>query len=267
MTWAPTSGQRYDMPALFGPSIIPDRTAVPDAQVLVLSYQTEREPALDLVPSHFTIPDTPILSVSYIKYPTVDYLGGRAYKEIVISISAEYLRADEKISASYSPILWVDECGPLMSGREFMGLHKLMATIPDLDDASGIARFTCREYDAELIAGEARELRPLDEVQLAKLNSRSAEVQTFGWKLIAGQAGIADIDCPLVNVMRWKYRQAWSGTGSVNFKTPDRAAAPFSSSALARLAGLPVKGPVRAFRGIGEALIDRAATRRLIPDF
>ncbi len=252
--------RRYDMPASFGPSAVPDRTVVDGARALVLTTHTRREAVEPLVPAHFSVPDRPTLTVAHMHYPDVDYLGGRSYNEIVVSVGAQFGAAGGRIDAALAVLLWVDQAGALIAGREYMGFPKLAARISDLDEAM---RFTCAEYDEAIVEGAARTLSPMGDEQLERLNARAGEVRTFGWKYIAAAGGGSDVDQPLINVMRWRYDQAWTGEGEFRFIPAAFADAPMSANAVNALAALPHEGPVRAFRGIGQATIDRTATRRL----
>lgn len=258
---------RYDMPASFGPSVVPQRTVVSEAHALVLSGRTTRSAAEPLVPPHFTVPEEPTLTVSHMRYLDVDYLGGRSYNEVVVSLSATTVEAGERIDAALGLILWVDQPGALIAGREYMGLPKLLGRIPPLrEDGEDALAFDCREYDSPLIEGRAFDMKRLDADRLDRLNTRAGEVRTFGWKYIpapSAPTGGGDLDYPLVNVMRWTYRDAWTGRGAFRFLPAEARDAPLSAAAVNALASLPLNGEVRAFRGIGEAVIDRTATRRL----
>lgn len=254
---------RYDMPVVFGPSSVPDTTTVPDAAACVLSFRTSTEAARSLVPDYFTVPEEPVVTAAHMAYHDVDYLGGRSYNEIVISVSAGYANGDEAIDAAFALVLWVDQAGALIAGREYMGLPKLAAVIPDLEMEGARASFCCREYDTVLLEGTVETLNPLPADKVAKVNARAGEVRTFGWKYIPAPGGGADLDYPILNVMRWNYKKAWSGSGSLRFHTPSYRDAPMSSPALRVLAELPQLSAARVFLGMGEAIIDRTATRRL----
>ena len=255
------AGKRYDMPASFGPSVVPEKTEVVRAEALVLTTATRRSAVEKLVPDHFQVPDDPALTIAHMAYHDIDYLGGRSYNEIVVSIGASFAGKTERIEASLALALWVDQPGALIAGREFMGLPKILGRVSDLDQTM---RFTCAEYEVSFIEGGARDLSPLPADRLAKVNARAGEVRTFGWKYIAAAGGGSDIDQPLINVMRWRYDEAWSGQGDFRFIAPSFVQAPMSAAVIQGLATLPQDGPVKAFRGLGRATIDRTATRRLI---
>jgi acetoacetate decarboxylase len=240
---------------------VPDRTVVAFAQVASISFETSPDAAERLVPRFFRPTDPPVITVSRIDYHDVDYLGGRGYREIVVTVSA--LHGEDQRPAGFAPVMWVSETGALISGREFMGFAKLQAEMDAIAVTSDARSFTATEYGAPLLEGRVTALRPLADESLAKVNRSAAEVRTFGWKLIPGDGAEPDADHPIVNVMRWHYARAWSGEGAVQFHRPDARAAPFSARVVSALADLPVIAPRRAFVAEGRAEIDRTATRRL----
>ena len=256
--------QRYDMPAAFGPSPVPDRTFIDDARCLILSFETTLDAAKGMVPGHFSVSDRPRVSVAHVAYRNVDYLGGRGYNEIVVTVSARFDGSNDSIDAAFAPILWVNQTGALLAGRDYMGLAKLNANIPDVVSVGNRLQFTATEYGEAMLAGEAWDLRSLGADKLEGANKAAANVNTFGWKYIPAAGGGADVDLPMINVMRWNYTSVMIGSGKIEFHPLDRKAAPLSFQALRFLANLPQVSEVRAFQGEGSAVIDRSATRRLL---
>lgn len=253
---------RFDMPALFGPSVVPDRSLVPFAEVVSISFETSVAAAERLMPRFFKPAGPPIVTVTRIDYQDVDYLGGRGYREIVVSVGA--LHGDDERPSGFAPVMWVTEPGALISGREFMGFAKLPAAMDAIERNSDGCSFRASEYDAVLMEGHVSGLRPLSDESLARVNHSAGEVRTFGWKLIPGDGETPDVDHPMMNVMRWHYSRAWSGDGEIRFHRPDARAAPLSAHVVDALANVPVIASRRAFVAEGRAEIDRTATRRLL---
>lgn len=253
---------RYDMPAMFGPSLLPDQSPVEGVTVAAISFETSRDAAQALLPRFYEVADTPIVTLTYIDYPALEYLGGRGYRELVVAVASVYPDAAGDLKAGFAPVMWVDQVGALISGREYMGFGKLLGEFA-AERAEDRISYICSEYGTPLIEGEAYDLSPVSADGLARINMASAEVNSFGWKYIASDHGPADADYPLVNVTRWDYKRAWSGTGSLRFHAASRSQAPMSSRVVAALAGLPMLGYRRAFVAEGDVVIDRRATRRL----
>lgn len=255
---------RYDMPVAFGPSLMPDRSDVRDAEVIALSFETTADAAQALLAPGMVPAERPSFSITRITYPSVEYLGGRGYREIVVAIAARFRSVEGEIAAGYAPVMWVDEVGALIAGREYMGFGKLPAELPPIERVGTDSRFECRENDALLLSGAAMGLTPMADDKLQRVNSGAGEVITMGWKHIPSSDGTPDADYPLANVTRWTYREAWTGASTIDFHRPDSRAAPLSSRVVAALSALPIIKPRAAFVAIGDAIIDRAATRRLV---
>ena len=253
--------RRYDMPALFGPSLMPDRSIIPRAEVVSISFATTPEAASRLVPRFFTPADPPVVTVTRIDYHDVDYLGGRGYREIVVAVSALY--PGDARSTGFAPVMWVTEPAAMVAGREFMGFAKLPASMAAIDNSAEQRSFAASEYDATLIEGRVTGLHRLSSNALARVNEVAGDVRTYGWKLIPGDGVEPDVDQPMVNVMRWNYSDAWSGDGTLVFHRPTEIEAPMSARVVAVLADVPVVAWRRAFVAEGRAEIDRSATRRL----
>lgn len=258
------TAMRYDMPVAFGPSLMPDTSEVKDAEVVALSFETSAEAAAALLPPGMRPAEQPALSVTRITYPSVEYLGGRGYCEIVVAVAARFAGAGGEIAAGYAPVMWVNRVGALIAGREYMGFGKLPGELPAVAVDGDSRRFQCLEEGALLLEGIASGLKPLPEDRLARINAGAAEVVTLGWKHIPSAEGPPDADYPLANVTRWSYREAWTGESALVFHRPDVVAAPFSSRVAAGLAAVPLLKPRPAFVAKGDVIIDRAATRRLV---
>ncbi len=256
-------GVRYEMPAVFGPSIMPDTTHVPDIAAHVVSFETTRDAAAKLLPRFFSVPDRAIASLARITYRGVDYLGGREYRELVFSVSAVYEGPEGRIVAPYLPVLWVDEVAAITAGRELMGYAKIGGELPEVEKLPDSRSFECLEYGTRLFRGTVRNLRPIEGDALSKLRRSTAEAVSLGWKYISGPDGEPDADYPTKLMMRWEYERAWTGDGSLLLDQPTRLQAPFSARIMQSIAAMPIKEYRRAFVGEGSAVIDRTATVRL----
>jgi hypothetical protein len=256
-------GVRYDMPAVFGPSFLGDTTKVPDIEAIVVSFETDRDSAAELLPRFYSIADRALISMSRITYRGVDYLGGREYREIVFGVSCLYNGPEGRIAAPYLPVLWVSEVSAIIAGREMMGYAKLGGELADVERTADSRSFECAEFGTPLFRGEATHLQAIEGDSLAKLRRNTAEAVSLGWKYIAGPEGTVDADYPTKLIMRWNYERAWTGDSRLVLKEPTDKEAPFSARIVRAIAALPVREYRRAFVGQGSAVIDRAATRRL----
>jgi len=259
---------RYDSPAVFGPSLMPDRSPCDDAETSVISFETTRDAAAKLLPRFYELDDRPIVSVYRITYRGVDYLAGGEYREAVISVDAVYNGPNETIKAAFCPVLWVDQVWALISGRELLGSPKVLGKFPVEETGPGTRAFEVyesdgREVNTRLFRGEWSDLKPLSGDALAQLNDRVKEVRTLGWKVIPSLDGPPDADYPTQLLMRWNFNQASIGNGRIIFDTPSAKQAPVSSRIMKVLADLPIKEYRKGLVAKGSAVVERMSTRRL----
>ena len=255
--------RRYLMPAVFGPTRIPDRSEIPRVHTVSLSFETDPDALAALVPSAFRLVEPASVMVSRITYDGVDYIGGRSYSETLIGANCIHEGDGETLRAPYMLVLWVSDALPMISGREFMGHAKIMGEMTPIEESDGARAFSLTEYGAPLLEGRATDLVELDGAALDKARAATRRSDAFGWKVIQSAEGPMDAAYPVVNVMRWSYERIWSGRGELRLFTPDHAQAPTSSDVMAALAALPVLRMRRSFVGVGSVVIDRLGTRRL----
>ncbi|MBW8911105.1 MAG: acetoacetate decarboxylase family protein [Sphingomonas sp.] len=253
---------RYDMPVMFGPSLLPDQSPVSNVMVAAINFETDRAAAAALLPRFFTVADVPTVTLTYIHYPSLEYLGGRGYQELVVAIAAQYGEGTQRIAAGFAPVMWVDQPGALISGREFMGFAKLLGRFEANREETGFS-YRCAEYEASLVEGQLSDLAAIDEQRLGRINTSAALINSFGWKYIPSDTEQPDADYPMTNITRWHYRRAWTAEGRLTFGAPTPTDAPLSSRIVATLARLPVKRWGRAFMAEGDVVIDRLGSRRL----
>lgn len=258
---------RYDAPAIFGPSLMPDVSPCSSAETSAIVFETTADAAAKLLPRFYEL-DKPIITLYRITYRGLNYLAGGDYHEAVISVDAVYNGPDETIKAGFTPVLWVDQFQSIISGRELLGSPKVYGRFPDPvweGDTRSFELFESdgRAIDARLMRGEWTNLKELSPQALAKLNERVKEVETLGWKIIPSLDGPHDADYPTVLLMRWHFEQAWYGQGRVHFDTPDPQHAPVCSRIMRVLADLPVKEYRSGLVARGTAVVERASTRKL----
>lgn len=261
----PEPGVKYDMPAVFGPSLLPDLTTFGEVGMVSISYVTTAEAAAPLVPHHFRVPDEPVVTFSRMTYDKVDYLGGRGYQELTVGIGVVCDTDGGEVRGSYMPVVWIDDAAALIAGREFMGYAKIGADLPPVVVDGDRRSFEVGEYGTPLLRGQVEGVTALDDERLEGARKAAASTTVLGWKYIAGPGGIVDADYPTSISLSFSWSAACSGQATIAFDAPSATEAPFSSRIVAALAALPVVKYRRAFVADGSGVIDRAATRRLEP--
>ena len=257
--------QRYQLPVVFGPARFPDVSSIEFVRGLAIPFRTEASAMAKILPPFFEPADPPIVSIGHMVMGGVDYMGGRGYKVVRVTLSAVYRGRDETIHATYTPVAWESDTAPIIMGRELSGYSKLFATISDLDEVEGRSEFSCYEYDARLIEGHAEDFVPLSAAELAKLQETGADTLTLGWKYIPGTGSelVPDVNYPVVHHANFDYQAAWRGSGAAEFDVDAAKVAPYSAHIIAALAELPVLEYRPALMVQGSMKLPRTDVRRL----
>jgi hypothetical protein len=233
-------GARYDMPVAYGAS-----AAIPVSEgfqtyTATLTFATETDALVRLMPHWFEPFGDPVVSVTYTRMVGMDWMGGRDYNIVSVGTPAAYVAGPEEVRGRYTLAIWESDCAPILAGRELMGSPKLFGQIPDVDVTAPEFSFSCREYDALLVEGTLHDLSDLTPEQLAPLTAAGRNSVGLNWKYLPGPDGVPDADYPTALYMSTPYDWARRGTGSVRFGTPSATEAPYSGKIARTLAKLPL---------------------------
>ena len=254
---------RYDMPAAFGPSTLPDISEYQDARTLAIPFLTEAEAVAPLLPRYFEVAAKPVITVSQQVLKGVDYLGGRGYNIVNVIVDAVYRGPRETIRAPYTLAVWETDTNAITAGRELLGTPKLYGCIPDMiEDSSGWS-FSCSEYDGLLLSARATGMQPIEGEAFEKLKKSLSKTVNLGWKYIPGPGGTADVDYPVKFFQLLEFSAMWSGHGEVTWGRPSLCQSPISARIIERLRELPIVKYLPAFAARGTAHFPRAWAERL----
>jgi acetoacetate decarboxylase len=254
---------RYEMPAAFGPSSYPDVSDYDAVRFLSIPFVTEREAVAALVPRFFEVPADPVVTVSSLNLKGVDWMAGRGYNIVNVTVGVAHAGAGDAVRGQYTIAVWETDANAIVAGREFLGIPKLFGAIPDLRDADGACSFTCHEYDGLLVTGRARDLRPVEGERLTRLRSAMSTSINFGWKYVPCLNGPADADYAVQHIQVNELVRGWSGRGEIAWGMPSRQESPISARIVEALRALPIRSYMPAFMGDTRSRLLRAKTRRL----
>jgi acetoacetate decarboxylase len=233
-------GVRYDMPAAYGVSAALPVSAGFQTYTATLTFSTESDALVRLMPRWFEPAGDPLLSVTYTRMVGMDWMGGRDYNIVSVGTPAVYTAGPQQVRGRYTLAIWESDCAPILAGRELMGSPKLFGQIPDVDTTAPEFTFSCSEYDALLVEGTLHDLSGLTAEQLAPLTAAGRNSVGLNWKYIPGPDGTPDADYPTALYMSTPYDRGRRGTGSVRFGTPSDAEAPYSGKIARMLAKVPL---------------------------
>ena len=159
--------KNYLMPAHFGPRYTGKKTSgwYHDVTTMMVSYVTDREALLKLLPDCFDVPEMPIITVAYACNKKIDWLAGHGYNLIGVHASVIYKGEKEKMVGSYTLVMWENLTDPILAGREMQGISKIYADIPDHSMVNDVWRTKAHHFGHDILD---MSLTNLVEVSLSK---------------------------------------------------------------------------------------------------
>lgn len=259
----PEPGQRYDMPAVFGPSQLGGRTTYASRRSISYSFRTDPAALEPFIPYHFSAAAPATVTVHSSMLIGVDWLANRNYHTARVSAQVEARHRGETLRGPYHLVDWESEPRAVIAGREYLGIAKIVGEIPEHERTTETAAFECFEYGTRLLRVEVSNLQPAGAEELDRLND-GGDTVTLGWKYIPGPGGTVDADYPVKMVSRGRTDAMWTGEGSVVFDRPTWEQCPTSSRIMQALATLPVLESLPATLSVAAGgILDRAASARL----
>lgn len=261
LTGSPPAPSLDIMPMLFGASPLPPITVVHRVTAILIRFRAPSAQLATLVPRHFELANPTVTGwVAHYTYDDVDYLGGRSYHVVAVSVEVTRSSWDER-PRPYGLVLWESDARPIIAGREVMGHAKLPAEIDAATFADDSVSFLCAEYGAPLVRGTARSLVEVSGPDRDRVRTKMRVNETFGWKYVPGTEVNADIDYPTLAVTRFEIDRAMFGVGDVAFEHQNAVSAPFSGRVASRLHDIEGITYGAAYVLFGEMEIDRTATK------
>jgi acetoacetate decarboxylase len=263
MSFKPEPGIRYDMPVVFGPSEMPKVTTYGEKRTIIHTFLTEPAALEPLVPYHFSLAEPAKVSIIARMHQNVDWLGGRDYNSVRVSIDVTARRGDEVVRGPYGLVVWESDPRAAIVGREYLGTSKICGEVPDHERSGDTAAFECFEYGNRLLRVDVTDLRPAGEEAIAARNS-GGETVTLCWKYIPGPGGTVDADYPIAMVSRGTIDELELGRSQITWDPTTWQQCPISHRIVETLAALPVvevlPGTVTFAKG---STLDRGASARL----
>ncbi|HVW45329.1 MAG TPA: acetoacetate decarboxylase family protein [Amycolatopsis sp.] len=262
----PDSSPRYEMPTVFGPSLIPVRSVWGRVEMVSISFTTTYDAARRLVPPGIdVVGEEPVVTFSRMSYSDVDYLAGGGYNEITVGIAASVAAEDGTVTGNFMPVVWVDEPVPIQIGRESLGYAKVHGELPEVGKTLERMEFALYERGTRLLRGSVSNLTALPPDRLTAIRRAGTDITVLGWKYVPGLDGVPDADYPTRIPLRFDWDDASTGEGSLTFDAPSWEAAPVGARMIEALRELPVVKTRRALVANGSGSIDRSAASRLSP--
>ena len=233
------------MPAHFGPRQLEPGASgwYHDVTAMTIPFVTDHQLLAAHLPAPFEVGAEPIVTVFYARNSNVDWLAGHGYNMIGVTASAVYDGPTERLSGTFTLVIWENLTDPILSGRELQGIPKIFADIPDhtIDDGgswqAGAAHFGHQIVDLSITG-----LRPptATEIEAAQA-AQAANDNPMGWRYFPGVSGIGtSVSEPTTFPSENVFADAKVGVGSVDWHRLTWEQNPTQYRIVNALADLPI---------------------------
>lgn len=198
-------GKMYRMPTQFGPSLGPRQlpegrefnfTKAPNTTSLSLSFRSNPEQLKALLPDCFSLGDEPIVSIIASQMTGVDWLAGRGYSMVWVSIPAKFSGKVDKVEGSFLCVLFENRCEPIITGREELGFSKVYADISGPIISDGQAKVETSWDGFKFLDIEVSDLVETPIQANTNSDMRNDGVMHYKYMPKTGEWGSADIEYP-----------------------------------------------------------------------
>ena len=214
--------QNYLMPAHFGPRYAGEKSSgwYHDVTTMMVSYVTDRDALLKLLPDCFDVPEQAVITVAYAGNKDIDWLAGHGYNLIGVHASVIYKGDKEQIVGSYTLVMWENLTDPILTGREMQGISKIYADIPEHHLSDGIWRTKAHHFGHDIMDMSLTGLTPVAlDVVLAEQEANKATDNPMGYRYMPTIGGWGPgFGQPTLFPSENKFTDVKIGTGEVNWK-------------------------------------------------
>lgn len=223
--------QHYRMPTHFGPATGPRRGPggrrfncqdSPKTTAIAVSFLSRRDQLRALLPPGFTLGAEPIVTVTASYMKEIEWLAGRGYNMLGVTIPAVYHSRTGPVAGSLLMVLWENLTEPIITGREELGFAKIFADLPEPTTRDGETRCLANWDGFTFMELAVRPLNPADTASGAPAASPVASAGTLHYKYMprTGQPGCADVQYAVLTPLAVPNRVIKSivrGAGRVTF--------------------------------------------------
>jgi 3-hydroxyacyl-CoA dehydrogenase len=236
--------ERYMMPAHFGPMPQGEKSSgwYHDVTMMVVPYLTDRDKLAAMLPHPFEVGERPIITVVYACSKDVDWLAGRGYNLVAVTVSAVFKGENEQLEGQYSLVWWENLADAILSGRELTGIPKIFADIPDHSVTDGLWQTNVSHFGNDILDMSINHLRvPTAEEMAAAQEAQEGKDHPMGWRYLPRVGGFgAAISQPTTFPSESVYTGAWIGEGKIDWKHLTWEQNPTQCHIVNALADLPV---------------------------
>ena len=258
----PTNGNNM-MPFNFGPRETDPRNSgwYRDVSMLIVPYKTDAKILRKLMPEQFEISDEPTVSVNYACNKDIDWLAGRNYNLISVSVEAIFSGDVDEVTASYNLVMWENLTDPILTGREMQGIPKIYADIDDMSYGNNSANVRMSHFASPILDIAISDTVRLDKKIVGEVVKEKSDMQSFGYRYIpnVNPALPPVVAEPILHNSQNIFTEMSLGKGFVNWHSSSWEQNPTQSHIINILKTLPILE-------YEDAAMTKGATNLFIPD-
>jgi acetoacetate decarboxylase len=251
------------MPFNFGPRDNDVRNSgwYRDVSMLIVPYKTDADILRKIIPEHFKISDEPTISVNYACNKDIDWLAGRNYNLISVSVEAIFSGDVDEVAASYNLVMWENLTDPILTGRELQGIPKIYADIDDISYGSNSANVRMSHFNNPILDIAISNTVHLDKKIVDEVVKEKSDMKSFGYRYIPNIDPTLPpvVTEPILHNSKNLFTEMSLGKGLVKWHSSDWEQNPTQSHIINILKALPILE-------YEDAVMTKGATNLFIPD-
>lgn len=258
----------YAMPLAMGP--LPSRADRPRSvyrktDSLFVQFRTEPDAIRGLVPGCYIVGEEATITVSFTENTGVDFLAGRGYRIVTITVPARFEGTRDQLAGPYTLVMYEDDAIPILGGRERLGVPKVYADITGLmPTAESTLRCEASLWGHLLFGIEVESMKRQSFIVRRTAEKRLNEHPYLCYKYIPSFDGAPDASYPTVMWMDRTISELWIGdTARLWFGDVSERELSFAGLLHDRLRRVPVGEVVMTGRMEGSAVLRQDPCRRI----
>lgn len=236
-----------------------------EAEMLILSYHTDRDAIRLLLPACYELGEEPIVTVAFAEYGGVDFLAGNSYRRATVQVAARYDGKEDHLDGDYVLVAFENETMPIVMGREHMGIPMVYGDIfPIKALSNGNLRCEASLWGHLLFGIEVASPGRQSVSSCEEAGKSFSERPTFGYKYFQSLDGPLDADYPTVSWADFEIELMWLGAKAKFYLgNPSEEDVGEFRPIIDALRSLPVREVTQTIRTRGSMVLRYDKCRRL----
>lgn len=170
------------MPHTMGPRPLFETCLFPDNFSFRVSYRTEAEALMEILPPGMEPAGVPVISFIYRHSEKVGWVPGGEFNALGVQVDVIYRGKTDEVEGSYPPVIWENDPMAVILGREIFGVPKLCADITNPISVDDGWRGLLSEAGRPLIEIKINNLIPIEGEKLEAARAYARTRKILGWK-------------------------------------------------------------------------------------